>query len=121
MTDRGALVERTKYAAQAALSGLPFGPHDLVSIDITIATRALDLTDPTTQRAFGVTTDQLRADGAAAYELCRRTADLARARGDYVLFVPSSPLDGATNVVVYPEVPPANCHLDVGPDRIALP
>lgn len=121
MTDRGALAERTKYAAQAALSGLPFGPHDLVSIDITVATCALDLTDSTIQRSFGVITDRLRADGAAAYELCRRTADLAGARGDYVLFIPSSPLDGATNVVVYPEVPPANCHLDVGPDRIALP
>lgn len=121
MTDRGALAERTKYAAQAGLSGFPFGPHDLVSIDITIATGALDLTDSTIQRSFGVTTDQLRADGAAAYELCRRTADLARARGHYILFVPSSPLDGATNVVVYPEVPPAHCRLEVGPERIVLP
>jgi hypothetical protein len=75
MTDRGALAERTKYAAQAALNGLPFGPHDLVSIGITIATRALDLADSSIQRSFGVTTDQLRADGAAAYQLCRRTAD----------------------------------------------
>ena len=108
-------------SAQAALSGLPFGPHDLVSIDVTVRTRAVDLTDPTVQRAFGVTTAQLRADGAAAYELCRRTADLARGQSDYVLFVPSSPLDGATNLIVYPEVPPDNCHLDIGPDRIPIP
>lgn len=82
--------------------------------------RALDLTDPAVQRPFGVTTAQLRADGPAAYELCRRTADLARARGDYVLFVPSAALDGAINVIVYPEVPPANCRLDLGPDRVPV-
>lgn len=121
MSDAGALAERAKYAAQAALSGLPFGPDDLVSIDLTVTTRALDLRDPTIQRTFGVTTAQLRADHAAAYELCRRTADLARAQGDYVLFVPSSPRDGATNVIIYPEVPPANCHLEIGPDRVPVP
>lgn len=107
--------------AQAGLTGLPLGPHDLVSIDLTITSRALDLTDPTIQRPFGVTTPQLREDGAAAYELCRRTADLARAQGYYVLFVPSSPLDDATNVIIYPEVTPANCRLDIGPDRIPIP
>jgi RES domain-containing protein len=96
------------------------GPHDLVSIDLTINARALDLTDPAVQRSFGVTTAQIRADGASAYELCRRMADLARAQGDYILFVPSSPLNGATNVIVYPEVPPVNCQLDVGPDRIPV-
>ena len=121
MSDRGALAERAKYADQAALNGLPFGPHDLVSIDLTINTRPLDLTDRAVQASFGVTTVQLRADGAAAYELCRRTADLARAQGDYILFVPSSPLGGATNVIVYPEVPPLSCQLDLGPDRIPVP
>lgn len=120
MSERGALAERAKYADQAGLNGLPFGPHDLVSIDLSINTRALDLTDPTVQRSFGVTTAQLRADGAAAYELCRRTADLARAQGDYVVFVPSSPLDGTRSVIVYPEVPPPNCQLDLGPDRIQV-
>ena len=121
MSERGALAERAKYADQAALNGVPVEPHDLVSIDLTIHTRALDLTDPTVQRSFGVTTAQLRADGTAAYELCRRTADLARAQGDYILFVPSSPLDGTTNVIVYPEVPPLNCQLDLGPDRNPVP
>lgn len=117
MSERGALAERAKYADEAALTGLPFGPHDLVSIDLTITAHALDLTDTTVQRSFGVTTAQLRANGATAYELCRRTADLARAQSHYILFVPSSPLNGATNVIVYPEVPPANCQLDLGPDR----
>jgi len=120
-SEDGALAERVKYAAKAALSGLPFGPHDLVSIDLTVTKHALDLTDPMIQRRFGVSTAQVRADGADAYELCRRTADLARAQGDYVLFVPSSPLDGATNVIIYPEVPPANCRLDAGLDRIPIP
>jgi RES domain-containing protein len=120
MAQEGALAERAKYAAQAALSGLPFGLHDLVSLDLAVQ-RALDLTDPAVQRRFGVTTPQLRADGPAAYELCRHAADLARAQGDFVLFVPSSPLDGATNVIVYPEVPPESCQIGVGPDRIALP
>jgi RES domain-containing protein len=119
-SDRGALAERAKYAALAALSGLRFGPHDLVSIQLNVRSRALDLTDPAVTRAFGVTAAQLRADGAAAREMCRRTADLARAQGDFVLFVPSAPLDGATNVIVYPEVPPANCRLDVGPDRMPI-
>jgi RES domain-containing protein len=116
----GAHAEREKYARAAALGGLPFGPHDLVSIDLTVTDRALDLTDSTIQRSFGVTTAQLRADGTAAYELCRRTADLARAQGDFVLFVPSSPLEGAANVIIYPEVSPANCRLEVGPDRIPI-
>jgi hypothetical protein len=116
----GARAERSKYADLAALSGLPFGPHDLVSIDLTVTQRVLDLTDRELQRSFSVTTQELRADGPAAYELCRRTADLARARGDFVLFVPSSPLDGAVNVIVYPEVPPANCLLDLGPDRLPI-
>jgi hypothetical protein len=114
------LAERARYAARAGLSGLPFGPHDLVSIQLTITSRALDLTDPALQRPFGVTTAQLRADGPAALEICRTTADLARAQGHYVLFVPSAPLDGATNVIVYPEVPPANCRLDIGPDRMPI-
>jgi hypothetical protein len=81
---------------------------------------ALDLTDPGTQRRFGVTTDQLRADGAAAYELCRCIADVARAEGHFVLFVPSAPLDGATNVIIYHDVPPASCRLSAGPDRIPI-
>ena len=89
--------------------------------DGALAERALDLTDPAEQRRFGVTGADLTADGPAAYELCRRTADLARASGHLVLFVPSAPLLGATNVIVYPEVPPAHCQLDVGPDRIPLP
>jgi RES domain-containing protein len=121
MSESGALAERARYADRAALNGLPFGPHDLVSLDLTITARALDLTDANVQRSFGVTTEQLRADNPSAYELCRRTADLARARGDYVLLVPSSPLDGATNVIVYPEVPPFNCQLEVGPDRVPVP
>ena len=121
MSDHGVLAERAKYANKAALSGLAFGPHDLVSIDIKVVQSALDLTDPATQHTFGVTTAQLRADGDPAYELCRRTADLARAQGHYILFVPSSPLDRATNVIVYPEVPPANCELEVGPHRIRIP
>ena len=121
MSERGALAERAKYADRAALNGLPFGPHDLVSLDLTVTARALDLTDPSVQRSFGVTTEQLRAEAASAYELCRRTADLARAQGDYVLFVPSAPLDGAMNAIVYPEVPPSNCQLDIGPDRVPVP
>jgi RES domain-containing protein len=99
---------------------LHFGPHELVSIDLTIVDGALDLTDPAIQRRFGVTTDQLRADGAAAYELCRSVADIARAEGHFVLFVPSAPLEGATNVVVYQDVPPASCRLSAGPDRIPI-
>lgn len=119
-SDRGALAERARYAERAALGGLRFGPHDLVSIQLTLTSRVLDLTDPMVQRAYGIATPQLRADGPAAWEICRRTADLARAQGDYVLFVPSASLDGATNVIVYPEVPPANCRLDVGPDRMPI-
>ncbi len=121
MTQPGALAERRKYADEAALSGPPFGPHELVSIDLTVRQGALDLTDPSVQRTFGVTTAQLRADGPAAYELCRSIADVARAQGDFVLFVPSAPLAGETNVIVYQEVPPANCQLSVGPDRLPIP
>ena len=120
LTSEGALAERERYAAQAALSGLPFGPHELVSIDVTIVDGALDLTDLATQRRFGVTTEQLRADGASAYELCRSIADIARAEGHFVLFVPSAPLDGATNVVIYHDVPPASCRLSAGPDRFPI-
>jgi hypothetical protein len=121
MSQGGALAERGKYAEEAALSGLPFGPHELVSIDLTIVKGALDLTDPGVQRKFGVTTAQLRADGVAAYDLCRSIADIARAQGDFVLFVPSAPLVGAINIIVYQEVPPANCQLSVGPDRVPIP
>lgn len=121
MSQAGALAEHHKYADEAALSGLPFGPHELVSIDLTILNAALDLTDPSIQRTFGVTTAQLRADGPAAYELCCSIADIARAQGVFVLFVPSAPLAGATNIIVYQEVPPANCQLKVGPDRISIP
>jgi RES domain-containing protein len=120
LTPEGALAEREQFAAQAALSGLPFGPHELVSIDVTIVDGALDLTDPATQRRFGIATDQLRADGAAAYERCRSIADIARAEGHFVLFVPSAPLDGATNVVIYHDVPPASCRLSAGPDRFPI-
>jgi len=81
MGQAGALAERSKYADEAALSGLPFGPHDLVSIDLTILNGALDLTAPSVQRTFGVTTAQLRADGPEAYELCCSIADIARAQG----------------------------------------
>jgi RES domain-containing protein len=121
MSRDGALAERRKYADEAALSGLPFGPHDLVSIDLTVVKGALDLMDPSVQRTFGVTTAQLRADGPAAYELCHSIADIARAQGDFVLCVPSASLAGATNIIVYQEVPPANCHLNVGPDRLPIP
>jgi RES domain-containing protein len=121
LSQAGALAERRKYAEEAALSGLPFGPHELVSIDLTVLKGALDLTDPSVQRRFGVTTAQLRADGPAAYERCRTIADIARAQGDFVLFVPSAPLAGATNIIVYQEVPPANCQLNVGPDRLPIP
>jgi RES domain-containing protein len=117
----GALAEHRRYADQAALTGLPFGPHELVSIDLTISAGALDLTDPKVQSTFGVTTAQLRADGPAAHELCRSIADVARARGSFVLFVPSAPLAGATNIIVYQEVPPASCQLSVGPDRVPIP
>jgi hypothetical protein len=44
MSQAGALAEHHKYADEAALSGLPFGPHELVSIDLTILNGALDLT-----------------------------------------------------------------------------
>jgi hypothetical protein len=121
MSQAGCLAERHKYADEAALRGLPFGPHDLVSIDLIVLNGALDLTAPSVQRTFGVTTARLRADGPAAYELCRSIADIARAQGDFVLFVPSAPLAGATNIIVYQEVPPANCQLKVGPDRIPIP
>jgi RES domain-containing protein len=84
LTPEGALAERERYAARAALSGLSFGPHELVSIDLTIVDGALDLTDP------------------------------------FVLFVPSAPLDDATNVVIYQDVPPASCRLSAGPDRIPI-
>lgn len=119
LTPEGARAEHAKYGAAAALSGLPFGPHDLVSLDVTVAA-ALDLTDPATQRRFGVPAAALRADSAAAYEACRTAADLARARGTFALFVVSAPLAGAVNLIVYPEVPPDACQLDVGPDRIPL-
>jgi RES domain-containing protein len=115
----GARAERAKYAAAAALNGLPFGPHDLVSLDVTVAD-AVDLTDAATQRRYGVTAAELRADGPAAFERCHAVADLARAGGTFALFVPSAPLDGAVNLIVYPEVPPSACQLDVGPDRIPL-
>jgi len=86
-TEQGALAERAKYAAQAALAGLPFGAHDLVSLEVTVR-RALDLRARfAVQRRFGVTTAELRADGAGAHARCRQTADLARARGDFVLLV----------------------------------
>jgi RES domain-containing protein len=78
LSQAGALAERRKYAEEAALSGLPFGPHELVSIDLTVLKGALDLTDPSVQRRFGVTT-------------------------------------------VYQEVPPTNCQLNVGPDRLPIP
>lgn len=120
LTPDGALAERERYAAQAALAGLAFGPHELVSIDLTIVDGALDLTDPGVQRRFGVTADQLRADGAAAYELCHSIADIARADGHFVLFVPSAALDGGTNLVVYQDVPPASCRLSAGPDRVPI-
>ncbi len=121
MSQSGALAERSRYADEAALSGLPFGPHELVSIDLTIVKGALDLTDSGVQRKFVVTTAQLRADGPGAYDLCCSIADIARAQGDFVLFVPSAPLAGATNIIVYQEVPPANCQLSVGPDRHSIP
>ncbi|MGH7525373.1 MAG: RES family NAD+ phosphorylase, partial [Gemmatimonadales bacterium] len=121
MSQAGALAEHNKYADEAALSGLPFGPHELVSIDLTILNGALDLTAPSVQRTFGVETAQLRADGPEAYELCRSIADIARAQGNFVLFVPSAPLAGATSIIVYQEVPPTNCQLSVGPDRIPIP
>ena len=78
---------------------------------------ALDLTDPATQARYGVTTADLRADGPAAYERCRAVADLARAGGTFAVFVPSAPLAVAVNLIVYPEVPPSACQLDVGPNR----
>lgn len=53
-----------------------------------------------------------------AYEACRTAADLARAGGTFALFVPSAPLAGAVNLIVYPEVPPNACQLEVGPVRI---
>jgi hypothetical protein len=71
MSESGALAERARYADRAALNGLPFGPHDLVSLGLTITARALDLTDANIQRSFGVTTEQLTADNPSAYELCR--------------------------------------------------
>lgn len=119
LTPEAGRAEHAKYAAAAALSGLPFGPHDLVLLDVTV-TDALDLTNPATQRRFGVTTPELRADGAVAYERCREVADLARAGGTFALFVPSAPLADAVNLIVYPEVPPSVCQLDVGPDRLPL-
>ena len=91
-----------------------------MSLDVMVAD-ALDLTDAGTQDRYGVTTPELRADGPTNYERCRAVADLARAAGTFALFVPSAPLDGAVNLIVYPEVPPSACQLDVGPDRIPLP
>jgi RES domain-containing protein len=119
-SEAGARAERERYARRAALAGLAFGPHDLVSIELTVVA-GLDLTDPAVQARFAVTAAELGADGAEAYERCRRIADLARAQGHLVLFVPSAALAGGTNVVVYPEVPPEHCRLDVGPDRVPLP
>jgi hypothetical protein len=55
-----------------------------VSIDLTISAGALDLTDRGVQGAFGITTAQLRADGPAAYELCRSIPDVACAQGSFV-------------------------------------
>lgn len=119
-TQSGALAERAKYQAAAALHGFPFGPHDLVSIDVAVR-RALDLTDPAAQRRYGVTTASLTADSPVAHALCHLVADLARADGNYVLFIPSAAVTGAVNVVIYPDVAPADCRVDVGPDRITLP
>jgi RES domain-containing protein len=119
LTADGARAEHAKYAAATALNGLPFGPHELVSLDVSV-TAALDLTDPATLRRFGVTTAALREEGAAGHERCREFADLARAGGTYVLFVPSAPLAGATNLIIYSDVPPSVCQLDVGPDRLPI-
>lgn len=69
----------------------------------------------------GVSASQLTADSEESYEICRTAADNARAGGDVVLFVPSASQPRATNIVVYPEASPANCQIDVGLDRVALP
>ena len=119
MTDQGALAERANAQTAAAASGLPFGPHDLASLAVGLR-RALDFIDRAVCRRFGVRPTDLVGHSSAAYARCWDVADLARAQGEFVLLVPSAALPDATNLIVYPEVPPGACSLDVGPDRIPL-
>lgn len=119
-TELGARAEWQRYADLAALNGLPFGPHELVSLDITVHDSALDLTDPATLKRFGVTLANLRSSPPAGFTLCRKISDLARLNGTRILLVPSAPLAGATNIIIHSDALPTSVTLRDGPDRKPL-
>ncbi|MGI8546791.1 MAG: RES domain-containing protein [Gemmatimonadaceae bacterium] len=110
-------------AGRDAQSRREVAPHiyDLVSVEITVRSHALDFTDPAVLRRFGVARDDLRVEAPGGYKTCRHLADIARALECFVLFVPSAPLDDGRNIVVFSDVLPESCSLRDGTVRVPLP
>ena len=121
LTRAGALAELERMRASA---GSAVAARDLVSIQVGRLEPVLDLTVPATYHAVAEAAGErpdaalLTEDGAAAYEHCRRLADVARARGNTALLVPSAAAPGERNLVIYFDVvAPKHVDIDNGPDR----
>lgn len=117
LSREGAVAEWEKYFA-----GVPAAdraPFDAVSLRVRVRP-VLDLTDAAQQERYGLSPASLGGDGEAAWESCRRAADLARQQGYCAILSPSAALAGAANLNLYIDGMAANYALDHGDERVPI-
>lgn len=92
---------------------LRFNPRLLVSVEVQLES-VLDVTDESTRESLGVTLDDLVAKRGTTDELISQELGTeARRAGLEALLVPSTCLEGRSNLVIFPENRRAASRLEV--------
>jgi RES domain-containing protein len=116
----GAKAEYKKYLTWLGVPLPVDKPRDLVSLEVIVA-RVLDLTDLGNVKTFGIDPNLLIGDSPKDLEVCRRIADIARARGHGGILSPCAANGGTTtNLSIYVDGRPDQVSLLEGPDRLPL-